>query len=120
MPEVTFEAVEAARGRLAGSDALLERYFAVKLESLQFAGGPNFGLPIWDGLDSLVMTFPLIGWLARALHHLPAEKAVQTAVRVVDDSFGFNPLLGTPRQKSALRRLSASGELARLVAWYGR
>ena len=42
------------------------------------------------------------------------------AVRMVDDNFGFNKLLGSARQKFALRLLGSRGELPRLVAWYGK
>src|SRR5262245_4153646 len=41
-------------------------------------------------------------------------------VRMADDNFGFNPLLGSARQKAALRLLANRGDLPRLVAWYGR
>src|SRR5581483_8043092 len=50
----------------------------------------------------------------------PRDDAVGQAVRVVDDNFGFNKLLGQARQKVALRLLARNGELAKLVAWYGR
>ena len=42
------------------------------------------------------------------------------AVRVVDDNFGFNKLLGSARQRFALRLLASRGELTKLVAWYGK
>ena len=48
------------------------------------------------------------------------EDAIKQAVRVVDDNFGFNKLLGQARQKFALRLLANRGELPRLIAWYGR
>ena len=48
------------------------------------------------------------------------DEAVTQAVRMVDDNFGFNPLLGSARQKFALRLLGNRGDLPRLVAWYGR
>jgi len=41
-------------------------------------------------------------------------------VRIVDDNFGFNPLLGRGRQKFALGLLGKRGELPKLVAWYGK
>ena len=46
--------------------------------------------------------------------------AVTQAVCMVDDNFGFNPLLGAARQKFALRLIANRGDLPRLVAWYGR
>jgi lysine-N-methylase len=54
------------------------------------------------------------------LHHLPKEEAIVTALRIVDDNFGYNPLLGARRQLSAARMLARRGDIARLVAWYSR
>jgi lysine-N-methylase len=68
----------------------------------------------------LVLTFPAVLWLARAFADRPRAEAVRLALRTVDDNFGFNPLLGSGRQKFALRLLLRRGELTRLVAWYGR
>jgi lysine-N-methylase len=89
---------------------------------LQFCGSPNFGLSVWEGLESLALTFPAAMWLARVLVATgkTPEAAVIQAVRMVDDNFGFNPLLGSVRQKFALRILANRGELPRLIAWYGR
>lgn len=50
----------------------------------------------------------------------PKPAAVERAVRVADDNFGFNRLLGMGRQQTALRLLAARDDLPRLVAWYGR
>ena len=41
------------------------------------------------------------------------------AVRIVDDNFGFNPLLGQPG-RSSRSGARLEGELPRLVAWYGK
>ena len=38
----------------------------------------------------------------------------------LDDHFGYNPLLGSFRQRLALGILIRSGDLERLVAWYSR
>jgi lysine-N-methylase len=123
IPDVTFAAAEQPAGPLGPeSDALLTRYYQLKVESLQFCGPTNFDLSLWDGLESLALTFPAILWLARVLAAggRPRDDAVRQAVRVVDDNFGFNKLLGQTRQKVALRLLAKNGELAKLVAWYGR
>lgn len=122
VPERTFEQVEATRSDLGPEqvDAIV-RYYALKLESMQFFGATNFGLPFWEGLESLALTFPALLWLTRALgSQLPAQEAVTLALSIVDNNFGFNPLLGTPRQRFTLRILARRGELDRLVAWYGR
>lgn len=102
--------------------SLLARWHRLKIESLQFCGPPNFGLGVWEGLESLAITYPVAMWLARVLTAggISTDEAVTRAVRMVDDNFGFNPLLGSVRQKFALRMLANRGELPRLVAWYGR
>ena len=123
IPDATFAAAERPAGPLSPeSDALLTRYYRLKVESLQFCGPTNFGLPFWDGLEALALTFPAILWLSRVLTAggRGREDAIKQAVRVVDDNFGFNKLLGQARQKFALRLLANRGELPRLIAWYGR
>jgi lysine-N-methylase len=122
-PDVTFEAAETPGPRLpAASEALLTRYFRMKVESLQFCGRANFGLPVWDGLESLVLTYPVMMWLSRVLTAGggTAEVAVEKAVKIVDDNFGFNPLLGSFKLRTILGLIRAQDELPRLVAWYGR
>ena len=44
-------------------DETLERYYVVKLNSLQFCGPSNFNLPFWSGIETLVLTLPMILWL---------------------------------------------------------
>lgn len=119
----TFERAEQPAGPLpAESEELLSRYYRVKIESLQFCGPTNFGLSFWDGFDSLVLTFPATVWLARVLTtpDRPRVEAVKLALRIVDDNFGFNRLLGSAKQRWMLGLLGAKGELPKLVAWYGR
>ncbi len=58
-------------------DEILERYYVVKLNSFQFFGPPNFDLPFWAGLESLVLTLPMILWLTRAFAGLPPVQAVR-------------------------------------------
>ncbi len=123
LPDVSFQAGEEPFGPLSQeSDALLTRYYRLKVQSLQFCGPTNFGVPFWEGIRSLALTFPAAMWLARvfAAGGMSKPAAVELAVRVADDNFGFNRLLGLGRQKFALRLLAAREELPRLVAWYGR
>ncbi len=124
MPPTTFEAAELPSGpRDADSEDLLARYFRVKVASLQFCGPTNFQRTYWDGLEDLLITFPAMAWLARVLasHDIhPRDEALALAVRIVDENFGYNPLLGAPRQTWAARNIADRGELARLIAWYGR
>lgn len=119
----TFAGGEVPLGALSDNAvSLLARWHRLKIESLQFCGAPNFGLNVWEGLESLALTFPAAMWLARVLvaGGKAPDAAVTQAVRMVDDNFGFNPLLGSARQKFALRLLANRGDLPRLIAWYGR
>src|SRR5262249_19691612 len=121
MPEARFEECESPKGPLpAESEELLWRYYRVKVQSMQFFGPTNFNLPFWDGLDSLALTLPIVLWLSRLFHERPATGAIEQAVQIVDDNFGYNRLLGSGRQKFGLRLLSSRGELTRLIAWYAR
>lgn len=125
IPDVCFEQLEVPDASAWTDDCeqLLRRYFRVKLESLQFCGPTNFQLSFWDGWDLLVLMYPLIRWLTRAIRHQPntdSLTALQQSVRIIDDNFGFHPHLGTLRQYFATRTLSDRGELDRLVAWYSR
>jgi len=59
-------------------------------------------------------------WLARLFvaGGKPPLEAVQAAVRIVDDNFGFNPMLGSGKQAWAMKILTAKAELPKLIAWY--
>jgi lysine-N-methylase len=120
LPEISFEEVERRSGMPPEMDETLERYYVIKLNSLQFCGPPNFDLPLWAGLESLVLTLPMILWLTRAFTYLPPLKAVQQAIRLIDDHFGGNPMLGFPHIQYLMRILGQRGELEKLVAWYSR
>jgi lysine-N-methylase len=120
-PGVTFEQMEAPAGPLsAAAEELLERYYLVKVESLQFCGPTNFGLSFWDGLESLALTLPIILWLARGLLAESGPAAVAAAVGFVDDHFGYNRVLRTRRHRWVGQILARRGELERLIAWYSR
>ncbi len=123
IPDATFADGDKPLGSLSErSAALLTRWARVKVESGQFCGPTNFGLGVWDGLETLAAAFAAAMWLTRILSAAgrPVDDALMQAVQIVDDNFGFNKLLGSARQKFALRLLATRGELPRLVAWYGR
>lgn len=120
LPRTTFEELERHSGTLPEMDETLERYYVVKLNSLQFCGPPNFDLPLCAGLESLVLTLPMILWLRRALSDLPPVEAAQQAIQLVDDHFGGNPMLGFPHIQYLVHTMAQRGELEKLVAWYSR
>jgi lysine-N-methylase len=121
LPETTFEELEKPRGPLPpAAEEVLERYYTIKVGSLQFCGPASFGLSFWEGFEALALTFPVILWVARAFPDGPRERAVMKALTVVDDHVGFNRVLGTFRQRFGFQILARRGELARLIAWYSR
>ena len=121
LPQTTFEQVELAREPLpADAEAILERYYEVKLGALQFFGAVGFGMPFWDGLEALAVTLPAILWLARAFAERSREEAVTLAVQLVDDHLGYNRVLGSRRYRMMVSTLASHGELQRLIAWYSR
>jgi hypothetical protein len=59
-------------------------------------------------------------WVTRMYRDRSREDALLQALSIVDDSFGFNRVLTTTRQRVSFRILARTGELARLIAWYSR
>jgi lysine-N-methylase len=118
---VTFEEVEARTGILpAEIDEILERYYLIKLLSLQYCSPANYTQTVWDGVESLALTLPAILWLARAFTELQPLTALQKAIILVDDHFGCNPILGFPHTRFYIRTLAEQMELEKLIAWYSR
>src|SRR5262249_32940712 len=77
LPETTFEEVEQPRGPLpAEAEEVLERYYTIKVGSLQFCGSASFGLPFWEGFETLALTLPLVLFAARMYKEGPREEAV--------------------------------------------
>jgi lysine-N-methylase len=121
IPPVSFADLETPRGPLpSAAEEVLERYYTLKVGALQFCGAASFGLPFWQGFESLALTLPIVLWLSRAYQDRSREEAIMQALTIVDDHFGFNPVLATRRQRLSFRILARRGELARLIAWYSR
>ncbi len=121
LPEMTFAEVEAAPSpHTQETEELLERYYSVKIGSLQFFSAPYFGYSLWGGLHALALTFPMIHFLARMFHTMKPADAVAKAVSIIDDHFGFNKLLSGVRYRMSYHILASRGETERLIAWYGR
>src|SRR5262249_25953854 len=119
--ETTFANAEEPTGPLPPeAEEMLERYYSVKVGSLQFCGPGYFGFPFWEGLEALALTLPVILWLSRVLTNAPRTEAVVRAVRIVDANYGFNRLLGLRRQRLGLWLLTRRQDLDKLIAWYSR
>lgn len=120
-PDATFEELETPLGPPTGpAEEVLERYYTIKVHSLQFCGAALYGMSFWAGFELLALTYPVLLWASRMFRDLPREEGIYRVLTIVDDHFGFNPMLGTLRQRFALRVMSRSGDLARLIAWYSR
>ncbi len=120
---IPFQAAEQPHGDWPKeSNELLLRYFRVKLESGQFFGPANFGRDYWVGLDSLLLMYPLTRWAARVIVRGGSQPhdAIQLALRMVDDNFGYSKFLDNSRTTWSLNTLAERGEIARLIAWYSR
>jgi lysine-N-methylase len=121
LPEKTFAEFEEPLGPLPrAAQEPLERYYLIKVESMQFCGPTFFDLPFWEGLEQLALTLPMIQWAARGYRHLDPAEAMHKAITLIDENFGYNPILGQLRHRLATRILSSQQELDRLIAWYGR
>lgn len=117
----TFEQVEARTGIFPREiDEILERYYLIKLSSLQYCSPSSYTQTVWNAVESLALTFPAILWLARAFIELPPLAALQRAIMLVDDHFGCNPMLGFPQTRFYIRTLAEQKELEKLIAWYSR
>jgi lysine-N-methylase len=125
LPAATFAEVEQRPGPPPETDETLERYYLMKLTSLQFCGPANFDLPFWTGLEALLLTMPMICWMTKAMSlasvaDLSSLSGVEKAIFLVDDHFGGNPILGAAHNRFFVRTLAQRGELEKLIAWYGR
>jgi lysine-N-methylase len=121
IPVTTFEQIEAANAPIPPlADEVLERYYTVKLSSLQFCGSAHFGFGFWEGFQDLALTLPVILWLVRALKDLPGDEAVARAIGIVDRNYGFNRVLATRRHRLAMSVMCRGDELERLINWYSR
>lgn len=121
LPQINLEDFEKPLGTLE-SESLeaLERYYAVKIESCQFFGPTCYDMNVWDGIAFLALTLPCILWLARGYLEQGQPASIHKAICVIDENYGYNPLLGHFRQQFATRLLFGQKELDRLIAWYGQ
>ncbi|MBY0526812.1 MAG: YkgJ family cysteine cluster protein [Gemmataceae bacterium] len=121
LPETTFEQMETPLGPMSEAMAhALERYYLVKVGSMQFCGPSNFSLRFWEGLEALALTFPIVCAVRRMVASLAPDDAIALALHIVDHNFAYNPHLGARRHRVSLGLLRQRGELEKLIAWYSR
>jgi len=123
---VPFESLESEFGQLdAASDAILTRYFRVKIQGLHFCGPAYYDIPFVEGFHSLALMLPVTLWLARWLavgtgrNRLTVED-ISTALTIADHHHGYSPALGQSAARSRVRWLTQAGDLNRFCLWYSR
>ena len=52
---------------------------------------------MWEGLEVLALTFPVLMWVMRTMPERPPVEAVTRALTIVDDHFGYNRVLRSRR-----------------------
>ncbi|MGO8671543.1 MAG: YkgJ family cysteine cluster protein [Capsulimonadaceae bacterium] len=124
-PTVDFAGIEAPRGVPAGAAAQsIERYLHVHLAGMGFFGPSFYRRSYLAGIGSLLLTFPLACWFARAYAveggmEALDQSCVERALMIVDHQHGTTPLLNIPTERVRTRMLSDRAVLRSLVIWYG-
>ncbi len=124
-PRVTFQQVDDARGVPSGGAALaIERYLVTHLNCMGFFGPSFYNRKYLDGLNSLLLTFPLICWFMRCFTAVSGrtqtdQQCSESALQIVDHQHGVTPQLDFPLERSRTRLLCQAETLRSLVVWYG-
>jgi hypothetical protein len=115
-PKANLDQLESALGPLADDVRLpLDRFFETHAISKRYAlAQSNYALT--DSFRRLAFTYPMGLWMLRwlALERQPTADDMVQIVVALERGFVL------PALNSAARYLSESGELERLIAWYGR
>jgi lysine-N-methylase len=118
---VRFADIEQPFGPLPpGAEALLDRYFRVKVQSLQFCAKGYHDCSLVEGFRNLALLYPIIIWLSRWLalsagRTQLVEADVLKAVSLVDYQYGFAPYVSW-----RTRLLHQRNDIVRLCGWYAR
>ncbi len=117
---VKFSTIEACSGPLSAvTEAMLTRFFRVKIQSLHFCGRAFHDRPLIEGFRALALLYPVVVWLGHWLALSDqgtdlSDADVARAVSVVDDRHSYSPYL-----RWRVRLLSQRDDIARLCSWYG-
>lgn len=118
LASVKFSDLEKLFGPLSPPmEALLTRYFRVKLQSLHFCGRAFHDRPLTEGFRNLALLYPIILWLGRwlALSDGRTELSaadVARAVSMVDYHYSYSPYL-----EWRVRLLQQRGDIVKLIGW---
>ncbi|HEX2952212.1 MAG TPA: YkgJ family cysteine cluster protein [Armatimonadota bacterium] len=107
-----------------GAAAMIERYLHLRLSSMSFFGRTFYDRSYLDGMNSLLLTYPLVCWIARAYAveqglQAPDAGCMEQALQIVDHQHGMNPLLNIAIEHVRTNFLTERSHLRSLVIWYG-
>jgi hypothetical protein len=115
-PAIALEQLERPLGPLGGEVLQpLNRFYQVHAVSKRYALGAPGGSLV-DSVRRLAFAFPMSLWMLRWL----AANREPTANDMVQIVVALERGIVLPALNGATRYLAASGELERLIAWYGR
>ena len=124
-PRVEFAATERSMGTPSGdAAAAIERYLHVHLTGMGFFGAAFYQRSYLDGLNALLLTYPMICWIARAFAagdslSAPDVSCIERSLMIVDHQHGVTPTMNMPVTRSRSDLLHDRAILRRLVIWYG-
>lgn len=125
LPQVRFAQIDNMRCEITGEAALaVERYLDVHLSSMGFFGRAFYNRSYLDGLNALLLTYPLVCWFARVFAvagglTAPDVSCVQRALMIVDHQHGMTPVLDLPSERSRMKFLCDRAILRSFVIFYG-
>lgn len=125
LPAAEFAALDESFGTPTGeAAATLLRYYRVRLASMSFCGRAFYGRSYLDGLNALLLTYPLILWFARIFAMADGATTldrthIERALAIVDHQHGHTPLLNVGAERYRQRSLCERSHLRSLVVWYG-
>jgi lysine-N-methylase len=123
---VDFSAVEQPLGGPPPDAArMLERYYRIKITGLQFFGRAFYRVPLVEGFYGLMLTYPVIMWIARWLARTAGRDRVgaddvAAALTVVDHQWGFSAVFGFGYARRRVLLLARQKQIERLIARYSR
>ncbi|MCX7721517.1 MAG: YkgJ family cysteine cluster protein [Verrucomicrobiae bacterium] len=126
LPKAVFSAVEKPWGQVTPEiEAMLTRFFRVKIRGLHFCGPAYFNWPLVDGFRALCLLLPVTMWIARWLAAgETADKLsaahVARALSIVDHHHGYTDQLGSGAARRRVRLLTQRDDIAKLCVWYWR
>ena len=121
LASVKFSDLEKSSGPLSPPmEALVTRYFRVKIQSLHFCGRAFHDRPLIEGFRSLALLYPVILWLSRWLAVSDGRTEITAAdvaraVSMVDYHHSYSTHL-----EWRVRLLQQRNDIAKLIGWHVR